>query len=68
MTPAPSIRRAKPLTCGCIVGPGILLTRRCAAAEALWEAVRALGDGANSLTPEYQAYAAHFKRTRKGKG
>lgn len=65
MTPHKSFKRARPLACGCLCGPGILLARRCPEAEALWAKVRELGDQASSRTPEYQAYSAHFKR--KGK-
>jgi hypothetical protein len=68
MTPAPSLRRARPLPCGCLCGPGVLLTLRCPEAEALWAAVQKLGDAASSLTPEWVAYRNHFKRTRKRKG
>lgn len=63
MTPAPSIRRARPLPCGCIGGAGVPL-RRCAEAERLYEAFRALGDAASSQTPEWMAYRQHF--TKKG--
>lgn len=65
MKPAASHSRAKLLPCGCLCGPGILLNPLCPEAKRLWREVQALGSEATSLTPEYQEYAAHFKRKRR---
>lgn len=66
MKPAPSIRRAKPLPCGC--RPPYASTpprRHCPESERLWAAFQALGDRATTRSPEWRAYASHFERRGK---
>jgi hypothetical protein len=58
--------RARPRPCGCVAGPAIVLTR-CPEAEQLWEAFHALGEAANSTTPEWAAYRDHFARGKRRK-
>lgn len=64
MTPHSSLRRARPLACGCIGGVGVPL-KRCEVAERLYEEFRALGGLATSQTPEWEAYKQHFQKGSK---
>lgn len=58
--------RTRPRPCGCTSSLAVVLTR-CPEAERLLAAFRALGEAANSTTPEWAAYREHFKIRKRRK-
>jgi|GEM_PF-4821120 len=59
-------RRTRPRPCGCTSSLAVVLTR-CPEAERLLAAFRALGEAANSTTPEWAAYWSHFNVRKRRK-